>query len=542
MKHKFSHRSPIIVMVSMLCLVLVVPSAKGQLLGGDKRASTRHVPANAVASAALFPKQIAKNPQLDLFPREIVSAWGLKEIGLDPMLLREVTFVVRNLDGLGPQPPAWAAIMRLDDAQALAGNLIDQLEETTIGGKKVFSGAAVGKPSLMVFDETTIVAGDESFFANIVDANGKGPLVEVMKGSRVGGQIQSYVDLKTLRPLIEDAMSNLPPLPPQLARLRVIPKKVESIEMGVEVKGGMETLIVFNMANGEDAEEVSQILTDGVDFATEMGINMLAAQFNPDDPVQEAWLDYIDRIAENYQESLVPRVSGSQLTLQLEEEVAALPFLVGMALPAVQQTRAAARRTQSMNNVRQMCLASLNFESAYMRFPTQATYDKKGKPLLSWRVQILPFIEQQELYDQFHHDEPWDSPHNKKLIKKMPQVFMSPSAATKPGHTVYLGISGEGRMFNGEEERTFGTITDGSSNTALIVEVNQDAAVPWTKPVDYEYDEKNPMKDVGGLQPGGFIVNFADGSTHFVSSQVDPEVWKNLQTIAGGEVVDHDDY
>ena len=86
------------------------------------------------------------------------------------------------------------------------------------------------------------------------------------------------------------------------------------------------------------------------------------------------------------------------------------------------------------NNLKQLALGIHNFHSAYRKLPAART-DENGQPLLSWRVAILPFIEQQALYEQFHLDEPWDSEHNLKLIDQMPATFTDPSLMLPPGMT-----------------------------------------------------------------------------------------------------------
>jgi hypothetical protein len=95
-------------------------------------------------------------------------------------------------------------------------------------------------------------------------------------------------------------------------------------------------------------------------------------------------------------------------------------------LPATQSAREAARRAQCTNNIKQIMLAMHNYHSANNSFPRDIT-DKDGKPLLSWRVAILPYIEQAELYNKFKLDEPWDSPHKKELLKEMPTSFNCPT-------------------------------------------------------------------------------------------------------------------
>ncbi|MCL4191413.1 MAG: DUF1559 domain-containing protein, partial [Thermoguttaceae bacterium] len=134
---------------------------------------------------------------------------------------------------------------------------------------------------------------------------------------------------------------------------------------------------------------------------------------------------------------LRPTRQGDRLDLfstkgQPAMQTATIGVLVALLLPAVQAAREAARRSQSMNNLKQIGLAMHNYYDSYRTLPAQANYDPQGKPLLSWRVQLLPFLEQQALYAQFHQDEPWDSAHNKTLIDKMPPVYRSASSKSPP--------------------------------------------------------------------------------------------------------------
>lgn len=221
---------------------------------------------------------------------------------------------------------------------------------------------------------------------------------------------------------------------------------------------------------------------------------------------------------------------------------AAVGVGVALLLPAVQQAREAARRSQSKNNLKQIGLAMHNFHDAYRNFPAAASADKNGKKLLSWRVHILPFVDQAPLYQQFKLDEPWDSDHNKTLIAQIPPVYIQPTQAdlAKEGKTVYLLPTGEGTMFDGKEGLAINKVTDGTSNTILAVEAHRDAAVIWTKPDDLEVDFKNPLKNLKSAMVGGFHTLFADGSVRFISDAIDVNILKALFTRAGGEVVNAD--
>ncbi len=167
--------------------------------------------------------------------------------------------------------------------------------------------------------------------------------------------------------------------------------------------------------------------------------------------------------------------------------------------------------------------------------PAQAIYSKEGKPLLSWRVQVLPYLEEAELYQQFHLDEPWDSEHNKALIDKMPAVYRHPHF-NEPGKTLYEAVVGKGCAFEGKQGLRLSNFTDGTSLTIMVVEVSPDKAVPWTKPEDWEMDPNQPLKGLGGLF-GGNIFNavFADGHVQQFTPAVQPDYFKAMLTRNGGE-------
>src|SRR5260221_5035866 len=148
-----------------------------------------------------------------------------------------------------------------------------------------------------------------------------------------------------------------------------------------------------------------------------------------------------------------------------------------------------------MTNLKEISLAMMTHVDAKKTYPPAFIVDKDKKPLLSWRVAILPFLNQQELYKQFHLDEPWDSENNKKLIEKMPDVFKAPgSKAAKEFKTVYLTPRGSETVFPGDKGVHIKDITDGTSKTIMVVEANDDNAVVWTKPDDFDVGKPDPIK------------------------------------------------
>lgn len=214
----------------------------------------------------------------------------------------------------------------------------------------------------------------------------------------------------------------------------------------------------------------------------------------------------------------------------------------GLMLPAVQKVRAAAARATSQNNLKQIALAMHNYHDVYNAMPKAAICDKNGKPLLSWRVAILPFIEQDALYKQFKLDEPWDSENNKKLIPILVKVYQDPRAgdAKWDGKTYYKVFNGKGAMFGGEKGINLAGITDGTSNTIMVGAGGE--PVIWTKPDDYEFDEEKPLPEL--MKPfSEWLVAFGDGSVRVIPirDQNDKEMQKTLKaliTVGGGEVVE----
>jgi prepilin-type processing-associated H-X9-DG protein len=216
---------------------------------------------------------------------------------------------------------------------------------------------------------------------------------------------------------------------------------------------------------------------------------------------------------------------------------------IALLLPAVQAAREAARRAQCTNNMKQIGLAMHNYHAVNNALPGSAITSKAGKPLLSWRVAILPFLEQGELYNQFHLDEPWDSPHNKGLIEKMPATYTCPSdKLQEKGLTSYRVFSGPGTAFEGTKGHGMQEFLDGTSNTIAVVESKD--AVPWTKPDDLPFDPKPNAQLLmpGSNHPGGFNTLFVDGSVRFIKFSINVAVLRALVTRNGGEIIQADAY
>ena len=196
---------------------------------------------------------------------------------------------------------------------------------------------------------------------------------------------------------------------------------------------------------------------------------------------------------------------------------------------AVWQFRTASPRLLITNNLRQLALAMHDYHDEHKKFPAAAICDKNGKPLLSWRVAILPYVEQKPLFDQFNLDEPWDSEHNIKLLGRMPQVFVRPLGSAKPGETHYRVFVGGGAGFEMCDALRLKDIKDGTAKTIMIVEAAH--SVPWTKPDELVYDPNAPLPDLGAsATKSNFHAAFFDGHVQYLPNTLAAKTVRALIT------------
>ncbi|MGC1272647.1 MAG: DUF1559 domain-containing protein [Planctomycetaceae bacterium] len=277
-------------------------------------------------------------------------------------------------------------------------------------------------------------------------------------------------------------------------------------------------------------------------------------------------------IAEKLLNTAKVESAGVDVTLTAEAGGSSA-IALGLLLPAIQQAREAARRTQSMGHLKKIGLAFHNYHDVYGFLPPAVIVENGVER--SWRVEILPFVEAGNLYEYYRKNEPWDSEHNKTILEQMPEVYRDPShGESAPTSTSYYLLTSANAVTDppadgaeapdgtggfaappaagstlftdkpidprkGGKGPGFPQITDGTSNTLMVVEAKRD--VPWTKPEDIPFDpakvDELIKNDLGGNHTGGFLALFCDGAVRFIATSVDRDVFKGLVTPAGGEAI-----
>jgi hypothetical protein len=238
-----------------------------------------------------------------------------------------------------------------------------------------------------------------------------------------------------------------------------------------------------------------------------------------------------------------PRAFGPRWHYVLLTNAAAMGFSL---LAGCQQSDKQQQDQQSQYNLKQIGQALHQYSDVHKRLPPWALCDSSGKPLLSWRVLILPYIEQSPLYLEFHLDEPWDSPHNLTLLAKMPGIYATPVGKTvEPGRTFYQAFVGPGAGWEllpdahaphkAQGLRLNGDFPDGAASTIAVIEAGE--PVPWTKPADLPFEKGKPLPKIGGVFEDHANALLFDMTVRSVAVNVAPANLEAAITRNGGETL-----
>jgi len=473
-----------------------------------------------------------------------------------PSTIARVTMVL--LPGAKPEEPSFTTLLAFSkpfDPAAVRKAYMPKAEEKKVNGKTYFVDGRAGI-AVHFLDDSTLAFGDGDQLAAFLKASGKANgVLKSEIAAAAGRQFTAAANVKKL-PIPKQITDDVPD------SLRAI---LDADVLSVKVEFGAETTATFGLtfptadaatagekALRKAAEVGRQALEEPRREAEQalLGRRKKAVGARPLEELPQAiaGLAGLGMIAyaDEFLADLPLNKNGSTLTMSspvpawLRQYVTVGTASIGLLLPAVQKVREAAARMQSSNNLKQIALALHGYHDANGHLPPAAITDPKtGKKLLSWRVAILPYIEQDNLYKQFKLDEPWDSPNNKKWGEIAVKTYVDsrvPAPDGKLNRTYYKVFTGKGAMFDGAEVRLL-DVTDGTSNTVMVLAGGE--SVPWAKPEDFDFD---PTKKLPNLM-GPFdilLAAYGDGSVRTLR----PDAIKDFDTVmkalisrAGGEVI-----
>ena len=541
----------------MRCLLLAcVVLAAGRASAADLPPDLALVPPSAVGFVHVRVADVWRSPLAAAYRKLLDKAGAAVLAKFDtqfaprPSTLDRVTLVflppaVTHVDA------GTAVIIRFTDAfdkAAVEKSAFAGWDRRNAGGKSLFVTRKDGQDDTAAYlaGEKTIVFGPAegvTAFAALVPVGGPHPLAAALELAAGPAAMTAGVASQSI-PGMAQAVANVPdPFRPAALADTVMMTATMGAEPELTLRAAYATddaaaaaLRAIKLAAAEGRKALAPARTQAeqklagpaggvrplAELPETLGMLFTLAGVNAADE----WLDALPVVRD-----------GSALTARVvvpAEFSQSAPALIAALLPAVQKVRDAAARTTSQNNLKQMALAMLNYHNLHGSFPPAAICDKAGKPLLSWRVAVLPFVEQDVLYKQFKLDEPWNSPANKKLIPLMPKLYADPrTLKPRPGETYYKVFTGKDAMFDIAKGRKISTITDGLSNTLMVVAGGD--PVVWTKPDDIAFDPAQPLPKL--FEPfSNLLAAFGDGSVRVIQPTIEPATLKALITAAGGEL------
>jgi len=497
-----------------------------------------------VGVLAVQPRNLLAQPVLAKSPLGEMLGSLQNDVGFDMRKLDEAIFAMGPRVGPRPEdaPTGEVVGIILRNSEPFVRdkfpkNLRDAVEATH-EGHKYYASPNPWQPSFALPNDKTLIIASEGDLKRMLTAKAtKSPLIDAMAKAdrRKGANLVVAVD--PIRKMAAADGANQQQLPPPIDTFLKIAELVDTVDVSV----GASDLALDGFLRTKNVDSADQLLgfTNSLLGLATVGLDQLGEQVKQAPPNQRREIEAGVKLAKEVLGLIKPKVEGTNVAIHIEGKSTqdAVSAAIALAVPQIEKARASAERYKATNNLRQIVLSMHNYESAHNKLPSNKL-DKNGKPLLSWRVAILPYVEQQALHDQFKLDEPWDSPANKKLLEKMPDVFKSAGSKAPVGKTTYLGVKGKGTIFGADKPLGFADLTDGTSNTILVVDAADDRAVEWTKPDDLAFDPEKPLAGLVGHLPDRFLAAFADGSVRFLPAKIDPEMLRRVMTHSDGKVIE----
>lgn len=404
-------------------------------------------------------------------------------------------------------------------------------QETKHGNATYLKSPDDSAPSVYFIDAQTVLLAADHEIGNFIDhPPAAGPLHEKVGKADLNHDIVGLGVTGELASLMEN-----PPgvVPVQTKAILQLLADVQSGDLVIDVGSAPAFRCTMNFNQAAVADKFQKQVSAFVDLGKTMVLFSLPeADFPPEvdkTAVVELVTETVNTLAVTRDEQVVTIQAATPKDFQPRlEEV--LPGFVAAA-------RNSGREAKARNNLKQLGLALQTYHDVHGRFPTDVV-SADGKPLLSWRVELLPYLYAEQGFEELRRDEPWDSEHNAKILAKMPEVFALGVDAAG-GKTDVLAPKGKGTWIASDKPVAITDVADGTSNTILAVQVQPEHAVPWAKPGDYEFDASNPAAGLGSSADAKNVpVLFVDTVVLSIKKSLMPEQWIALFTYGGGEVID----
>jgi len=437
-----------------------------------------------------------------------------------------------------PPEPVFGAVFRfvtpIDQAPILKSMFHGERAEAMHEGKPYYKHPRFPVPCAFFPDDKTMVTAEEEILLAMMTATDvSSPLIEQLKKTDIGHDAVAVVVTAPVADMITTILAE--ERPPEIVDEAVgtVLDTVEAATLTADLQGDTLLTVAISAKDAPAAAKLDEFVRNWFEKGKQTypgARDELAAD------MPAGLGDTLAKLADETINAVNIDKKGNDVVIRVKmpERLADLPQALK---PMIRESRDNAKRARRMNNLHQIGIAMLHHTSMTGQFPAAAITDKEGKPLLSWRVKILPFVDEQDLYDRFKLDEPWDSEHNIKLVDEMPEIYQI-EGHEREGETNLMVFVGEGAPLS-DMKTAPGLVQDGSK--IMVVQVGADKAVPWSKPADLPFLPENPLQALGELPEDGFAAIFFDGHVQMIPKDIDPADLKAMISLAGSESSEAED-
>ena len=508
-----------------------------------------YVPDDAIAVFAFRPNELIAKPALKPLAEAILKdEHTAKPLGIPVEQIEQVVLSV-GMQGTRRLEPGVIAVMvqstKALNLESLKQQLTPNSETAFYGGQLYLRQAGGDRPGFWLADEHTLIFSDtERGLKQAIDARNLSVNREkrIPAWAPVSNEAAAfYANVGQVRSTVEGPRMirggfGMPPVSPQEAfhqsmglnpMFAPLWNDVKTVTGRLDFAEGIEVKI-----SAQSDEQGAVKVKETLDALLVLGRNMVDQNRQMIGQLPRGEQEAIGgmlTMAQEVLKTLKVEEDRSQVIVEAKLPEAAANLVVQSMIPAVLSARTAARRSQAMNQLKQIGIAMHNYHDVHKSFPAPVMIGPDGETTHSWRVAILPYLDQKTLYDQYKFDEPWDSEHNKKLLAKIPDIFRHPLDKDDSTNTSFFALVGKNTLMGeGKLGMKLHDVTDGTSNTLMIVEAQRD--IPWTKPEDISYpqDRSKALPTLGEWFKGGFLAVLGDGSVNFISSNAEKATLQNL--------------
>lgn len=502
------------------------------------------IPADAVFALIADPHQLLEAPNFNVLGPSPFPQLILGDTGIEPKSVEQFIMI----GGLGKKLGEFfgGAIVRfkepIDEQQTLI-KFAPEWEQASAGDRQYYRPKEEGLRSVFFADNKTLVTASEETLKKMLAAksDAESPLLTtlrktddtaaalmVLEMSQIRGQIMTFLLFQKL-----PAPFDKPPMD----GVKELPKNIEEVVFKFDVTPKVSAALTMQAKDEEAAKATDALITGIITSLSESADKAAEAAASSGGGMRATGgAAIMQNLIGGFETQMEHKLEGADLTLTMSGRTlkTQFEFLSAPLMQPLIEMWKGADQAQSIVNLNKIGAALDAALAAHGAYPAPASYGAEGKPLLSWRVHLLPFLGQKELHDQFHLDEPWDSEHNRSLIARMPMVYRTPGHAYD-GKTDYLLVTGPNTVFAGKEGPQASVITAPKSDTILAVEVYPGKGVEWTKPEDYKFDRAEPTASLTHVIKFNFVALFADGSARVVEAKGPPADVAKLFTAAEDE-------